>query len=144
MCCLYFIQETYSNEDVVAINQDPVQPGATGGSTFKVGKRLVGGDLALPCVKPINCSNVWGRPLSDGKSYALALVNNGNKTATIECDSACFTALLDGATASPKYTVKDLWSKAVEEVSAVADAGFSYSAAVPPLGGSRIFKVTAA
>ena len=33
---------TYSNTEVLAINQDPVQPGAKGGSTFKVGKRLVG------------------------------------------------------------------------------------------------------
>ena len=51
-------------------SQDPVQPGATGeGSGFKVGKRLVGGDLALPCHLPINCTNVWGRPLADGKRY---------------------------------------------------------------------------
>ena len=41
---------TYSNTEVLAINQDPVQPGAKGsGSGFKTGRRLFGGDLALPC-----------------------------------------------------------------------------------------------
>ena len=82
----------------------------------------------------------------------LALVNNANATATVACDAACFTALLDGATPAAKYTVKDLvsdvgpvsssrssqsgliwwalvrqWSKAVEEVVYPA----YYSAPVP-------------
>ena len=70
-----FALETYSNIEVLAINQDPVQPGAKGGSGYKVGKRLAGSDLALPCnasSSPQSCFNVWGRPLSDGKSFALA------------------------------------------------------------------------
>ena len=58
-------------------SQDPVQPGTSGeGSGFKVGKRLVGGDLALPCHLPINCTNVWGRPLSDGKRYQTPSMND--------------------------------------------------------------------
>ena len=91
---------------MLAINQDPVQPGAKvtyharinhqklyanlshawflfqqGGSGFKVGKRLAGTDLApLPCNAsqsgPQACFNVWGRPLADGASFALVMVNN--------------------------------------------------------------------
>jgi hypothetical protein len=86
------------------------------------------------------------------------MVNNGNKTAEIACDAACFTALLDGAKPASKYTVTDLWSKEVETVEVTASSptaaavaegegdgvGFSYSASVGPQGLSRIFKVTEA
>ena len=72
------------------------------------------------------------------------MVNNGNKTATVACDAACFTALLDGATPAAKYTVTDLWSKSEETVIATDAVGFRYSTSVPPQGASRIFKVTAA
>lgn len=74
------------------------------------------------------------------------MVNNGNKTATVACDAACFADLLAGATPAAKYIVKDLWSKTEETVALAADAsvGFTYSTSVPPQGASRIFKVTAA
>ena len=74
------------------------------------------------------------------------MVNNGNETTTVGCDAACFTKLLDGATPATKYTVKDLWSKLEDTVLPDAEAavGFSYSTSVPPQGGSRIFKFTAA
>ena len=90
-------------------------------------------------------------------SFALAMVNNGNKTAEIACDAACFTALLDGAKPVAKYAVTDLWSKEVETVEVITSSptaavaaedgdgvGFSYSASVGPRGLSRIFKVTEA
>ena len=67
--------ETYSNEELVAINQDPLGSPA---------KRIVGGDLTFPCEEvgdggggggriaevhatPCNSSNVWGRQLSGGQ-----------------------------------------------------------------------------
>ena len=59
--------------------------------------RLAGGDLALPCAAKENCTNVWGRPLSDGKSYVVAFVNNAAASGSVECDAACFAALFDGA-----------------------------------------------
>ena len=79
------------------------------------------------------------------QSFALAMVNNGNNTATVACDAACFTSLLDGAKPAAKYTVKDLWSKTEETVVLAADsaAGFSYSTSVPTQGASRLFNVTA-
>ena len=42
-------------------------------------------------------TNVWGRPLSDGKSYVVAFVNNAAASGSVECDAACFAALFDGA-----------------------------------------------
>ena len=93
-----YAKQTYGNTEVIAINQDPVQPGRRGaGSGYKVGMRLAGGDLALPCAAKANCTNVWGRPLSDGKSYVVAFVNNAAAAGSVECDAACFAALFDGA-----------------------------------------------
>lgn len=37
------------------------------------------------------------------RSFALAMVNNGNTTATVACDADCFTSLLDGAAPAAKY-----------------------------------------
>ena len=36
-------------------------------------------------------------------SFALAMVNNGNTTATVACDAGCFASLLDGAAPAAKY-----------------------------------------
>eukprot|EP01047_Picozoa_sp_COSAG01_P030327 COSAG01_NODE_2111_length_8407_cov_2.098700_2_plen_151_part_00 len=136
---------TYSNTEVLAVNQDKVQPGAKGpGSGFKVGRRLLGGDLALPC-KPgsANCTNVWGRPLSNG-DLALAFVNNGAANATVTCDAECWKLLLDGAPPAAKYTLRDLWSHAdVAVVTTTPQAGFSFAATVTPNGGSRLFRARA-
>ena len=133
---------------MLAINQDPVQPGAKGaGSGFKIGKRIFGGDLNLPCKSGAgptgDCANVWGRPLSNG-DFALAFVNNAAANATVTCDAACWASLLEGATPAAKYTVRDLWAKTEATVDTTPEAGFSYSAGVTPTGGSRLFRVSAA
>eukprot|EP01052_Picozoa_sp_SAG31_P025710 SAG31_NODE_2272_length_6038_cov_37.265196_4_plen_154_part_00 len=144
--------ETYSNVEVLAINQDPVLPGAAPpGSGYKVGKRLVGGDLALPCNgASANCSNVWGRPLSDGKSYVLAFVNNMASEDNVRCCGDCFSNLFYGATPAASYTVRDLWAHADvghlsrDAMTTDTNAPSCYNATVPPNGGSRIFKLTPA
>ena len=147
-----FALETYSNIEVLAINQDPVQPGAKGGSGYKVGKRLAGSDLALPCnasSSPQSCFNVWGRPLSDGKSFALAFVNNQGTNATastVECTHECFVNLLSGAHPAANYIIRDLWlHEQVGTISCSTNPGHcdGWSASVPGGGGSRMFKVTA-
>jgi len=147
-----FALETYSNTEVLAINQDAVQPGAKGGSGYKVGKRLAGSDLTLPCnasSSPQSCFNVWGRPLSDGKSFALAFVNNQgtNSTASmVECTHDCFVNLLSGAYPAANYTIRDLWMhEQVGTTSCSTNPGHcdGWSASVPGGGGSRMFKVTA-
>ena len=61
------------NSEVIALNQQP-EP--------RPARRLAGGDLAFPCAPgSANCTNVWGRVLEAGRRYALAFVNNGNRTA---------------------------------------------------------------
>jgi hypothetical protein len=98
---------TYSNVDLIAINQDRVDLGRASGPAV----RLVGGDLVFPCVAPapgpaaseaggvlqhfdeaLNCSNVWGRTLSSG-DLAVVLVNNRNSTAAVLCDGSCMAQL---------------------------------------------------
>ena len=71
-------------------------------------------------------------------------MNNAAANATVTCDAACWTALLDGAAPAAKYTVRDLWAKTEDTVVTTADAGFSYGASVTPAGGSRLFRVSAA
>lgn len=123
--------ETYSNVDVIAINQDHVKvPGA----------RLAGGDLVFPCTgnpkcTAANATNVWGRRLSNGDA-ALVFVNNNAAATKIECNEACLKKVV--ATSSASATAKDLWSKATEKV--VVASGFTVE--VPGNGSSRIFRLS--
>jgi len=136
--------ETYSNTDVIAVNQDPVVHGA--------GTRLVGSDLAFPC-KPgsASCSNVWGRVLSD-KAFVLVFVNNANASAIVACDSTCLGVLaqVSGVPVNEgRYTPRDLWSPASpasRHLMEVDDAGQTRSvgAVVPGNGGSRMLRLTPA
>lgn len=126
--------ETYSNDRVIAVNQDLVTHGA--------GARLAGGDLAFPCIQgSINCTNVWGRVLSD-EALAVVLVNNGNTSTNVTCDAACFSRLaeISGVPVNKRqYDVRDLWTdKVVEQFDASGRDG--YTAIVPPNGGSQIYR----
>ena len=124
--------ETYSNEELVAINQDPLGSPA---------KRIVGGDLTFPChsthAAPCNSTNVWGRELSGGK-FALGFVNNADSAAKITCDGSCFDALnISSSVAALK--VRDLWAHA--DV-ATLTRPFTFTAAVNGSGFAAAYKLT--
>ena len=162
---LRYALETYSNEELVAINQDPLGSPA---------KRIVGGDLAFPChppattttpttephpvggtgvdgggvissgsqiagvhAAPCNSTNVWGRQLSGGK-FALGFVNNAGSAAKITCDGSCFDALnISSSVAALK--VRDLWAHA--DV-ATLTRPFTFTAAVNGSGFAAAYKLT--
>ena len=85
-----------------------------------------------------DCSNIWGRVLSDG-AYALAFVNNAAQNLTVTCDAACFTALNISASVT-RFKVRDLWAH--QDVS-VINAPFSFSSIVDGTGGSvNAYKLT--
>ena len=134
---LRYALETYSNEELVAINQDPLGSPA---------KRIVGGDLTFPCNRtttaevhaaPCNSTNVWGRQLSGGK-FALGFVNNAGLAAKITCDGSCFDALnISSSVAALK--VRDLWAHA--DV-ATLTRPFTFTAAVNASGFAAAYKLT--
>ena len=125
--------ETYSNVELIAVNQDPLGSPA---------KRIVGGNLEFPCnsspAKPCNSSNVWGRQLSGG-TFALGFVNNAGSAAKITCDGNCFNALNISSSVT-ELKVRDLWAHAdvatlkrpFTFTAAVNGSGFA-AAYVPPL-----------
>ena len=132
--------QTYSNPAVIAINQDPVKvPGA----------RLFGDDLAFPCKNgpaggKNECTNVWGRKLSDGGS-ALVFVNNHGAAgvARITCDAACLGKLSELNKVNGEFefewvgkTAKDLWTNSTVTITS---AGLTVP--VHGNGSSRIFRV---
>jgi alpha-galactosidase len=125
---LRYALETYSNEELVAINQDPLGSPA---------KRIVGGDLSFPCKTACNSTNVWGRQLSGGK-FALGFVNNAGSAAKITCDGSCFDALnISSSVAALK--VRDLWAHA--DV-ATLTRPFTFTAAVNGSGFAAAYKLT--
>jgi len=64
-----FLIETYTNIEVIAVDQDPLG---------KQGTRIVGGILSLSSTNTLNSTNVWARPLHDG-SFAVVFLNIGNQ-----------------------------------------------------------------
>jgi len=151
--------ETYSNKELIAINQDKLASPA---------KRIVGGDLAFPChptttttttthhpaggaggggggggktagvhAVPCNSTNVWGRQLSGGK-FALGFVNNGGSAAHITCDGTCFGALNISSSVSA-LKVRDLWAHA--DV-ATLKRPFTFTAAVNGSGFAAAYTLT--
>ena len=128
-CIVGYTAETYSNEELIEINQDKLGSPA---------KRIVGNDLAWPCRGgPTNCSNVWGRTLSSN-SHALAFVNNGDKEAKLQCDEACFTKL-NISSSVQKLAVRDLWA---HRDLASMSRPFSFSTLVKGGGSAVAFKLT--
>jgi len=127
-----FALQTYSNTDVIAVNQDFVTHGP--------GARLAGGDLAFPCVEgSINCTNVWGRVLSD-ESLAIVFVNNGKVSTSVTCDAACFGKLvaISGVLVNERrYIVHNLWTNTTQEFDASKSG---YTSVVQPNGGSEMYR----
>ena len=85
-----------------------------------------------------DCTNVWGRKLSDG--YALAFVNNADSNVTVSCDASCF-ASLNISSAVTSLKVRDLWAHV--DIGTIT-APFSFSAAVGSSGSASAYKLTPA
>jgi hypothetical protein len=130
--------ETYSNEEVIQLNQEP-------GGVAAV--RIAGDDLVgppTPCADPEgrfnNCTNVWGRLLTRGNELAIAFVNNGLAAVEVHCDVACFNEIPQrpGTKLSAKgYRVRDLWSHTWLS----STNGLNLSATVAGQGGQRLFRL---
>lgn len=115
--------ETYSNSEVIAVDQDPLG---------LQGMRLVGGNLIQNPVGP--SYNIWGRKLSGGNA-AIIFLNNANNAQTLTCDATCLSKL--GFTADQRVAVRDLWQHKDLGVITVRNG---YSTQVSGAGGSAIFK----
>jgi len=88
--------ETYSNEDVIAINQDILG---------KQGGRIVGGPLS-----PKTGTNVWAKPLANG-DVALAFANPSEAAVDIQCDPDCLQTAFGVLPLAPKVCAIELWTK---------------------------------
>jgi len=110
--------ETYSNKEVIAINQDPMGI---------QGFRVVGGPLNPSLT---NSTNIMARHLHD-KKVAVLMVNVGTADQTIVCDRSCFQAI---GLADRKVLIRDAWKH--KDV----DIGMNrWQAEVSANGGSEMF-----
>jgi len=114
--------ETYSNSEVIAVNQD---------RDGRQGTRIAGGNLR----QGGNTFNIWAKKLSDG-SWAVVFLNNADTAADVTCNADCFSKMDFKATDTLK--VRDLWKH--------MDAGTvkgSYTAKMlPAKGGYAVLKFT--
>ncbi|KAL6051934.1 Alpha-galactosidase [Balamuthia mandrillaris] len=121
-----FDLETYSNVEVIAVDQDPMG---------LQGIRLSGSSLQAGSPQ-----NIWGRLLSDenGGGWAVVFLNNANVTADVTCDADCFSLM--GFDSSSSLYVRDLWRHTNNGTIAVAKGFTAFG--VPPLGGSVMARFT--
>jgi alpha-galactosidase len=110
---------TYSNTELIAVNQDPLG---------EQGTRILGGNLYIGNDRSL--TNMWARRLSSGQGYAAVFLNNSPKPVTMTCGSTCFSKM--GFTASDTIQIRDLWS--FTNNGTVSD--LTYSVLVPSSGGS--------
>lgn len=116
--------ETYTNSEVIAVNQDGLS---------KQGKRVMQNKIA-----PLIDSSVWAKELSDG-SVAMLFFNNMITTSSVYCDSDCWAQLPFAA--GTELEVRDLWVHGPADVPA-AVAGEDYRVSVKGNGGSFLFKMS--
>lgn len=121
-----FDVETYTNEEVIAINQDPIA---------KQGKRVMHSGLVYLVDKA-----VWAKELSHG-NVALMFENNIAFTSKVTCDADCWSQLPFAS--GTKLHVRDVWTHGPAEV-ATAIAGESYSVSLAGNGGSALYKLSPA
>jgi len=121
--------ETYSNEEVIAVNQDKLG---------KQGIRIEGGDLNLRSTDPFNTTNIWARELHDG-SRAIVFLNVGSSQVSLICDQRCF-AKMGFSNLDTRLAVRDLWAhKDLPDIT--PRAGF-HASSLAAGGGFRMIKVT--
>jgi len=114
--------ETYSNKEVIAVDQDPlgIQGHMLIDSTYN------------------DYQFIWGRPLVDG-SFAVVFVNTASKSAEMTCDAACWarTPFKNGTS----LVVRDLWKHATIGQATVPN---TYTASVGANGASQMYTFSVA
>lgn len=125
--------ETYSNSEVIAVDQDPA---------VMQGWMLKGVPEGVPLAQ--GAAQVWGRPLSTG-AYAIHFLNAGSQSVQLACDEACFRALLPSLSPSDPVipsgmvvVVRCLWKHV--EVAALSTPLLEVE--LDPEGGSKLFMLT--
>ena len=118
--------DTYSNQAVIAVNQD---------SMAKQGTRIRGGKMQP---QDVNATNVWAKPLANG-DVAVAFANASPSAADIACDSACWAEIFAGKTSLTSLCGVDLWTQ--HKTAIEAKTGF-VAKAVPAHGGMTLLRVS--
>ena len=111
--------ETYTNKEVIAVNQDPLAVAGT---------RLFGTNLTSGGEQ-----NIWSKPLADG-SIAMVFFNNGLSVQSVTCDAKCFQKTSIG---DAQFSVRDLWSH--QELGSFN--GSFTSIDIPGYGASAMYKI---
>ena len=93
--------------------------------------------LAAKAVAPQQCTNVWGRTLSNNE-YVLGYVNNDANPVNITCDATCFSALNIPASVNT-LVVRDLWAH--QDIAKIT-APFTFTASIDGNGFAGAFKLT--
>jgi len=93
--------ETYSNSEVIAVDQDPL--GAQGRVLWENCPMTTLEDARHLSAIP-NCQQVWAKPLSNG-SYAVAFVNYDIVGATTVCGYSCLAEM-----GMRSASIRDLWA----------------------------------
>ena len=128
-----FDLETYSNKEVIAIDQDPL--GVQGRVIFSncppFNISLQGSPISRSSDIPA-CQEIWAKPLAN-KDVAMNLVNFAATATAILCDTSCFEAA-----GLSRAHVRDVWAH--------ADLGvmMSYSKTVGGNGASVTLRLTPA
>lgn len=120
-----FDLQTYTNQEVIAVNQDPL-----------LNQGAIIDKWGVPFMP--SSGVVWARNLSDG-SAAMVLVNSGPFGGNLTCSEVCWSRL--PFKAGTELSVRDLWARAVSDVP-TAVAGRPYSTRVEGWGASRMLKFT--
>ena len=110
--------ETYTNTEVVVIDQDPL--GVQGTVIWQNCNSFSG-------VPP--CQQIWARPLADG-SWGVCAINYDTVEANIYCDATCF-----GAMGMSSGSVRDVWAH--EELGVFSNLNITIGAN----GASRSFRI---
>jgi hypothetical protein len=118
---------TYTNSEAVAISQDALG---------EQGVRLAGGALVNAAGNPVGVTNVWGRPLTNGR-LALAFINTGPTTVNLSCTAAC---LQPHFAIGARVTIRDVWENRTS-VMTMTDAGIEMTGVLGS-GGSALIVLT--
>lgn len=113
--------ETYTNAEVLAIDQDPL--GLQGTRGFQN-----------------SLAQVWGRKIQvgSGRGVAVALINNSPATLTVTCNSTCLATF--GVPPNVILQARDVWAHAAAPP---VNTSVGLSADVGPSGSSMLFVLSA-
>jgi alpha-galactosidase len=119
-----FDVETYTNAEVIAVNQDELVVQGTRVRVYEV-------------IAPTVSTSVWARRLADG-SVAVVFMNNLAYSYQVTCDSECWNAL--PFVSGTQLDVRDLWAHAPAS-QPTAVSGQDYVVQVGGNGGSEMFRM---